>query len=237
MITLYQFPPMWGLPNVSPFCLKVETYLRMMGMPYEIKHMFNTQKAPKGKLPFIKDHGKTIPDSNFIIEYLQETYGNPLEEHLSDKDKAIIHALRRMLDENTYWVGVYTRWVMEENWEKTKESFFGKLKAPYRWFIPKLAKKNILNQLHQHGIGRHSEDEIFSIACKDLEALSAILGDDDYFVGSTPTTLDASAFALLVNLFEVPIESPVKDYAERFNNLKEFCNRMKERYYSDWGKS
>ena len=36
MIKLYQFKPAWGLPNPSPFCMKVETYLRMAGLSYEV---------------------------------------------------------------------------------------------------------------------------------------------------------------------------------------------------------
>jgi hypothetical protein len=36
MIKLYQFNAAWGLPNPSPFCMKVETYLRMVSLPYEV---------------------------------------------------------------------------------------------------------------------------------------------------------------------------------------------------------
>jgi Glutathione S-transferase, C-terminal domain len=35
MIKLYQFAPAFGLPNASSFCLKLETYLRMVGIPFE----------------------------------------------------------------------------------------------------------------------------------------------------------------------------------------------------------
>ena len=33
MIKLFQFPPAFGLPNASPFCMKLETWLRMAGLP------------------------------------------------------------------------------------------------------------------------------------------------------------------------------------------------------------
>lgn len=36
MIELHQFRPFWGLPNASPFCMKVETYLRFRGIPYKV---------------------------------------------------------------------------------------------------------------------------------------------------------------------------------------------------------
>lgn len=36
MIKLYQFEPVWGIPNASPFRMKIETYLRMTALPYEM---------------------------------------------------------------------------------------------------------------------------------------------------------------------------------------------------------
>lgn len=83
MIKLHQFPPLWGLPNASPFCMKVETWLRMAALPYETAVVFNPAKAPKGKLPFITDNGKVVADSGLIIDYLKETYGDKLDGGLS----------------------------------------------------------------------------------------------------------------------------------------------------------
>ena len=36
-IVFWQLSPCWGLPNASPFCLKLETWLRMAKIPYEAK--------------------------------------------------------------------------------------------------------------------------------------------------------------------------------------------------------
>ena len=30
MVTLYKFNGAWGMPDISPFCIKVETYLRLV---------------------------------------------------------------------------------------------------------------------------------------------------------------------------------------------------------------
>src|SRR5262249_2576020 len=35
-IKLFQFPRMFGIPNISPFCCKLETWLRMTGISYEV---------------------------------------------------------------------------------------------------------------------------------------------------------------------------------------------------------
>ena len=99
MLTLYQFEPALGLPNTSPFCMKLETYLRMTGLDYQVDTSADVRKAPKGKLPYIEDQGKIIPDSNFILDYLKTTYGNPLDEHLSDYDAAIALGMQRLIEE------------------------------------------------------------------------------------------------------------------------------------------
>ena len=77
MITLYQFPPAWGLPNASPFCMKVETYLRMCNLPYTTVNVLNPAKGPKGKLPYITDGSNIVADSGLILDYLKKSTAMP----------------------------------------------------------------------------------------------------------------------------------------------------------------
>ena len=102
MIKLYQFHPVWNLPNTSPFCMKLETYLRMAKIPFEIVRVSDPRKCPKGKLPYIRDNETIISDSDFIINYLQQKYGDSLDNHLNQEEKAIALALQRMLEEHLY---------------------------------------------------------------------------------------------------------------------------------------
>lgn len=74
MVILHQYPSVWSLPSLSPFCVKVETYLRMAAIPYQIVWQNNPRRGPKGKFPVLEDKGKMIPDSSFIIDYLNQTY-------------------------------------------------------------------------------------------------------------------------------------------------------------------
>jgi glutathione S-transferase len=97
MIKLYQFNPAWGLPNPSPFCMKVETYLRMASLPYEAINNAVPFKAPKKKLPYIEDGTRLVADSGFILKYLKLNYGDILDENLSDHEKARAHALSRFV--------------------------------------------------------------------------------------------------------------------------------------------
>jgi glutathione S-transferase len=61
-IRLFQFPRLFSIPNLSPFCSKLETWLRIAGIPYDVVDTPNPRKSPKGKLPFIEDAGLRIGD-------------------------------------------------------------------------------------------------------------------------------------------------------------------------------
>jgi glutathione S-transferase len=82
-------------------------------------------------------------------------------------------------------------------------------------------------------MGRHKPEEVFKLGMKDLDALSAYLGDKPYFLGEQPTTLDASAFGFLVNTIGCPIESPLKDYGLAKHNLRNYVERIKAQYYPE----
>ena len=44
-IKLFQFPRMFGIPNVSPFCCKLETWLRIAGIPYDVVNTPDPRKT------------------------------------------------------------------------------------------------------------------------------------------------------------------------------------------------
>jgi glutathione S-transferase len=231
MIKLYQFQPVFGLPNASPFCMKVENYLRMAGLPYEIAPNASHFKAPKGKLPYIEDGGKAIADSSFIIEYLKSTYGDTLDAKLTPLENAQAVALKRMMEENLYWALVYSRWVEPQGWAVTKAEFFKPVPALLRGPIAALARRGITKQMWGHGMGRHGAEEVYHIGKTDITALADFLSDKPYFMGDSPTSLDATAYAFLANIILVPLDSMLKQHALQYPQLERYCQRMRARYY------
>jgi hypothetical protein len=63
-IKLFQFPRWFAIPNLSPFCCKLETWLRIAQIPYAVIDTPDPRKGPKRKLPFIEDAGVRIADSS-----------------------------------------------------------------------------------------------------------------------------------------------------------------------------
>ena len=96
MIQVYGFSPSLGLPDLSPFVVKVLAYLSMADIPYKLL-AGDARKAPKGKLPYIEDGGRAIPDSSFIVEYLRKNYRD-LDAGISPADRALATAVQSMLE-------------------------------------------------------------------------------------------------------------------------------------------
>jgi glutathione S-transferase len=234
MIKVHQFEPAFGLPNASPFCMKLETYLCMTGIPFALAtpNMQDMRKAPKGKMPFIDDNGKIIADSTIIIDYLKTTHGDTLDNWLSTEQKAIALSFQRLMEENLYWAIVHTRWFEPQGWAAIKVAFFDKIPLPFKWFVPTLARRGLMKAMRGHGIGRHTPAEIHEIGKRDITAIAEFLGDKLYFMGEKASTIDATVYAFVANLLWVPIDSPLKQQAEKYPQLKAYCERMRGRYYA-----
>lgn len=101
IVVLHQMPPNYRVLNVSPPCLKLETYLRMNKIPYESEYGFNM--SSKGKVPWMEYNGSSVVDSNFIVRFLNEKFQFDPDAHLSVVEKAIAHSMLVTLEENTYW--------------------------------------------------------------------------------------------------------------------------------------
>lgn len=91
----------------------------MVGLPYKLVRLpgADLTKTPKGKLPVIEDGDKTIADSDFIIGYLKQTYGDSLDARLGPQDKAVAMAFGRMLEESFYGYLVQMRYRRDEDFK------------------------------------------------------------------------------------------------------------------------
>jgi len=225
-LVVHQLPGAWGLSSISPFCLKLEVYLRLVGLPFRAVVDATPFGGPKRKLPWIEHDGKKIGDSGFIIEYLERRFGVDPDARLSAAERAAAHALRRLVEENLYWVLVYDRWAVDDNWRAFRTVVLGGVPGAVRPLLAPIARRGVLRQLRGHGIGLHSGDEIHSIGRRDLAALADFLGDKPYLMGAAPTSIDATAYGLLANIMKVPIATPVRDDALKRPNLVAYLERV-----------
>ncbi len=229
-IELLQFPSPAGWPNLSPFCMKVETWLRLAGLDYRIVRQ-TMPGGPTGKLPMVRDDGELIADSHSIIERLAIKYGRDLDVGLDARQRAASRAFERLLSEHLYWALVYFRWLDAPGWAQMRTLMFAGAPLPMRLAVPLLARRGVRAQLQGHGLGRHAREEILHRAAQDLRALADWLGDRPYFMAEAPSTLDASAYAFLANLHDAPITTPLTALVAAHPNLVAYCVQMQQRCY------
>lgn len=227
MLEFYKFEPQFGKRDASPFCLKLMTYLNLAGIKHETHELMDPRKGPKNKLPYIVDNGKTIGDSEFIITYLKQTYGDVLGEGLSASDKAVTHAFTVMFAERYYWSAmIYGRWIRPQYRQLLTETWFGMIPKPLRGLVTRPIFRDIKKAAKGHGIGLHSEDEIYALGLSDLKAVEAQLGEKDYLLGDKPREIDATAYAFLENTYSDVFTCPLGDYVKASPTLMAYIARV-----------
>lgn len=233
-VVLYQPARALGVPNPSPFCVKLECWLRMTGIAYEIETVRNPGKGPKGKIPWIQDGRRSIGDSQFIIDHLKKTRGVDPDAPLTPGRRGRAEALRAMVEERLYFAAVWERWIGPA-WPATREMLFGFLPPGVRDVAAPLVRRRVKQMLHLQGIGRHTPEEITQLAANDLAWLSMVLGDDPLFCGAEePTTLDAVVYGMLVNLIRVDLDTPICRAARGHANLVAHTWRIGSRYFPEF---
>jgi len=237
VIKLYSFGSNFGVMDPSPFVVKVDLFMKMAKLPFDVIPSANNLKlAPKGKLPFIIDSNEsdenTIADSQAILEYLTDRYQVSLDEHLSPEQQAQAYLFAKSLDENLYWCLVYSRWILEDTWPLANKAFFGGLPFPLRLFIPSLIRKGVKKNLHGQGIGRHSKAEILAISDKSFLALSTLLDNKMYFFNNKESSFDAIVYSILCQFISVDCTNEFNDKARSYPNLVQFCQRIEQAYYA-----
>lgn len=239
-ITLYHFGRARGLPDLSPFCIKLETWLRLARIPYAIK-VGNPRQAPKGKLPYIQHEERLIGDSSFIIEHLRRNFGATLDDGLSAVELADARAWQSLLEEHLYFVILRARWQDSVGWSAFKpilgEVLVG-AGAP-AMLVPMLLpvlRRGVSQSLQAQGTARHSPDELDRASAALIEALAARLGEAPYFGGAQARTLDASAYGMLSGVLGLGLPSALTDSLRAQPNLVAYCERMRAQVWSDLGR-
>ncbi|MBA3397781.1 MAG: glutathione S-transferase C-terminal domain-containing protein [Deltaproteobacteria bacterium] len=234
-ITLHQ-PPMrsWGSPNASPFCTKLETYLRMTEVPYKTGK-FARGQAPKGKIPYVGIDGTHVGDSQLVIEELERRLAKagkqPLDGGLSAQEAALGRLARRTLEEAVYFVAMMIRWRTDDGYRAMRDEF----KKMLPGFVMPLIRRNVHGKLAGQGTGRHTLEEAMAMGAADFAAIAELLGNKPFFLGDKPRTVDCTLFAFVEGVLAFPVDSALKASVGSHENLVAYRQRIRDRWWKDLG--
>lgn len=229
-LVLYGSLPAWGTPDFSPFVIKLETWLRLAGVPYE-RRQGNPMQAPKGKVPYVDIDGERMGDSQLILERLIRD-GVTIDAGMSAQEQATARALRRMLEEGLYFVTLRLRWLEEDGWALQYPAF----KALVPAFLAPIAIPMIRRKVRASALGqgsaRHTREEVLAMGVADLQAVETLLGDQPFLFGDRPRSVDATAYAFLLAIQSHPGTTAVHA-AARTPRLLAYTERIRSRYWAD----
>jgi glutathione S-transferase len=134
--------------------------------------------------------------------------------------------IKRMLEENFYWV------IVAERWRDTKTAVeqYPMMVGQPPEFV-KAVVDSLLGELRGHGMGRHSADEVENIGKADLIALSDFLGENPYLLGEEPTSYDATAYSFVAHTIQPDYDSRMEKFIKTLPNLMQYWDRLNSRLY------
>ena len=231
-VILHQFSHPDYIPNFSPFCMKLETYLRMANIPYTVDEAINPSKGPNGKMPFIEVDNKRIPDTSIIIDYFQNNPEYNLDKNLTAQQQALGVLLQRLCEDHLYWGIVYSRWQDPDGfYNHWKHIMSSTLPKPLR-FIIYLIRRKALKELYGQGTGRYDKGDVYAFCSKDIQTLNVYLSKAKPFLfGEHPSTFDACVYGTVGSLLFTPWDFPLKSLAMQFKSFKQFYNHITSLYF------
>lgn len=235
MPTLYAGRPFGGVADMSPFGLKLKTWCRLKGLDPKYKGA-DLRKAPRGKLPYWEeDDGTVVCDSSEIIAHLTARHGGlPGDEGVDARTRGTRHAAQRLLEEHVYFAIIQFRWGRDEGARHVQQGLADILPPVIGGLVfHQVIRKGVMRSQRGQGIGRLTEAEIVDRIDHDFVALEALLGDDPWFGGDAPCTLDATAYAMLAAASRNPWDDALQARLRTHDRLMAYVERVHQQAWPD----
>ena len=194
--------------SVSPFVRKVLVYLTEKNIPFENEPVNpfappdnHRQISPLGKIPALRDGGKTLADSSVICQYLERKHAAPAMYPSDDYDYA-----------NALWI------------EEFIDGGFVP-KAGGNVFFPLVVAPKMMQQPVTDEVRAAVEKSLAEEIQPMWNYLESEISGKDYFVGDSLTIADIAVASIHVNLYHAGIDVD----ADKLPNLARFIQSMHSR--------
>ena len=161
-------------------------------------------------IPYIELNGEQFTDSSLIIQMLEKRFTN-IDQELSLEQRSVSHLATVMVEHFTAQTGFYYRYGLHMREFVTRlqlEEFYASGGMIRVWTLV----QPLITRLRSFmsGVSRQEQSVVWDQASQDLQALSTLLGDKQYFHGDSPTTIDCMIFGHLAQFLYIDIGFPQK---------------------------
>ena len=178
MLILFSYPELFGVADNNGYGLKVFAYLKIAGLAFEHRHIFDASTAPRGQLPYIVDGDEVVGDSDAIIAHVARRHGADLDSGLSAAQRQLGLMLRRTLDD-LYWVMSYSRWKDEAFWPAFSAALLAQHPSLTVEGLEKARSFNA-NRYYFQGIGRFEPRDAYARGIADLAAIASLIPEKGF---------------------------------------------------------
>lgn len=227
MITLYQLPPAFDLPvSVSPYCTKVEAYLRLTGRAYETAKG-DVRRSPNRRVPYVAgvEGEALLADSGAILAHL-EAEGPALDAGLSEAEVQKTEELQALIQRDIYFACLYARFVDPAGWVHQKPT----VKALVPWILAPILvpiiRRSQVTACAEHGFTNAAD---YTRAVTAIERVSNELGDQRFLLGDAPHVVDCTAWANLMHTAHTLASSPAREAVRADHRLMAYLDRVTTR--------
>jgi glutathione S-transferase len=199
--------------ELSPYALKVRSYLRFKGVEFEwLERSVARQEefaryAKQPLSPVLVDADESVlQDSTPMIEALERDYAEP---SITPAEPALAFAAVLLEDYADEWLSkamFHYRWSYPEDQEsaakRTVEALFESAEAPEG--IADSVRTRMIGRLHHVGSSPETAPVIEGSFSRLLGLLEQLLGDRDYLLGGRPSLADFALYGQLKQLLSDP---------------------------------
>merc|ERR1719468_318344 len=235
-VYLYQSNRTHQIPSIEAQELKIETFFKLHGIPYENVTHNCRLNIKKVQFPYIELNGVEIAYTD-ILTKLAEKFEKNLTAHLTPEQVNVEHAMVKMVENHLYWATMDWK---TENLDNTIKGY--KVNLPT--YLDSKLPLPILNFHYKMNVCKKTQkktkgqgfDDLLGHAKNDMKVLSDTLGDKEFMFGAEPSLLDLTLFSVLAQLttVEESVVCPLRDHmTEHHTNLVGLVARMKDRAWAE----
>ncbi|XP_030637332.1 metaxin-2 isoform X2 [Chanos chanos] len=195
--------------------LAVQAYLRMCGLPVQVRCRANAEyMSPSGKVPFIHVGNQVISELGPIVQFTKAK-GHSLSDGLDDVQRAEMKAYMELVNNMLLTAELYIQWCDDNT----------------------AAEWEIRRKMSAVGWAGKSLEQVYEDVSQCCQALSQRLGTQPYFFNKQPTELDALVFGHIFTILTTRLTNDeLADRIKAYSNLLAFCRRIEQSYFDEQDK-
>ncbi|XP_065843265.1 metaxin-1-like [Oscarella lobularis] len=219
------------LPSFDPLCLSVIAYSRFCAIPdsQAAFHKCTGYNQYTSDLPIVYTGDKAICGAHSVLDYFRSRGWNA-DYILKTKEKADTMAFLSLIRTHLHPAILYLQFVKSQNYADVIRGYYATACSfPWNFYVPGQLEKRAREAVALKG--ENVEKTIIVEAKHCLDLLSSFLGDQQFFFGDRPTTLDAISYGYLAFILNSNLPSnDLKPHVLSLENLAGFTARFGDQY-------